>query len=131
MPRALELAEDLQRYLAGEPIRARPVGPVERSWRWCRAHPSGAALILVAAMAAITVLTIALTYDVRPVTGAGADEVRGPAGAEDQDRLHHTLTQQVADRLDGDLRELAAVPLTMATLLENRSTGTSNSSRRL
>ena len=37
-----------------------------------------------------------------------------------QEKLHHTLTQQVADRLDGDLRELAAVPLTMATLLENR-----------
>ena len=37
-----------------------------------------------------------------------------------QEKLHHTLTQEVADRLDGDLRELAVVPLTMATLLENR-----------
>ena len=37
-----------------------------------------------------------------------------------QEKLRHTLTQTVAARLDGDLRELAVVPRTVATLLENR-----------
>jgi WD40 repeat protein len=48
------LAEDLRRFLEDEPIAARPVGSIERVWRWCRRHPAPATLtasvILVAAL---------------------------------------------------------------------------------
>ncbi len=44
-----ELAEELRRYLEGQPILARPVGRVERGWRWCRRNPVVASLLFAVA----------------------------------------------------------------------------------
>ena len=40
-----ELAEDLRRFLANEPIRARPVGRLERALRWCQRKPATAGML--------------------------------------------------------------------------------------
>jgi WD40 repeat protein len=46
------LAEDLERWRAGEPIQARPVGRLERGWRWCCRNP-GVAMASAAALLAL------------------------------------------------------------------------------
>src|SRR5262249_35427084 len=37
---ARELAEDLNRYLSGEPMRARRTPPIERAYKWTKRHPA-------------------------------------------------------------------------------------------
>ncbi|MEZ5944030.1 MAG: protein kinase [Planctomycetaceae bacterium] len=54
---AQELADDLQRFLEGKPIHARPVSSLESTWRWCRRNP------VVSILSILTVLLL--------VTGAG------------------------------------------------------------
>jgi len=59
---AAALAEDLHRFGADEPIRARPVGAFERTWRWCRRNPALAASIVAVACALVAVAAIATLY---------------------------------------------------------------------
>jgi WD40 repeat protein/tRNA A-37 threonylcarbamoyl transferase component Bud32 len=57
---ARELAQELERFLDGKPIRARRIGAVGRTWRWCRRQPAlaGAGALALVAVAATVVLSI-------------------------------------------------------------------------
>jgi WD40 repeat protein/tRNA A-37 threonylcarbamoyl transferase component Bud32 len=50
---AAALAEDLEHWLAGRPINARPVGPAGRVWRWCQREPVLAGAVGFAALALV------------------------------------------------------------------------------
>jgi WD40 repeat protein/serine/threonine protein kinase len=58
------MGEDLGRFLANEPIRARQVGAAERYWRWARRYPWIAAFIgLVAGVLVIATLCSVLAME--------------------------------------------------------------------
>jgi serine/threonine protein kinase/WD40 repeat protein len=54
-----EMAEDLQRFVNDEPIKARPVGQVERLWRWCRRNPRVAGLTAMVACLLVLIAVVA------------------------------------------------------------------------
>ncbi len=64
-PSALALAQDLERWLAGEAIRARRAGPCERAWKWARRRPAAAALLAVSAAAALALALGGVWYNAR------------------------------------------------------------------
>ncbi len=56
-----ELADELDRFLKGEPIHARPLGPADKLWRWCRRKPVVAALTGAVFASLLTVTVVSLT----------------------------------------------------------------------
>ena len=57
---AWQLADDLERFLDGRPIAARPVGPLARTWRWCQRKPVQASLaagLVLALVVGVTGIT--------------------------------------------------------------------------
>jgi serine/threonine protein kinase len=70
------LGDDLERFLKGEPIQARPVGTLERGWRWCRRNPA------VAALLAAVMLVLVLGTGFSTFFAVRAKGVQGKPGGE-------------------------------------------------
>jgi tetratricopeptide (TPR) repeat protein len=83
---AKDLSDDLGRFLGGEPIRARPVGSIERAWRWCRRKPL-AATLLVALAIVLTGSMVGLTLMWQQATTGWRHAVANEAQARAQKHL--------------------------------------------
>ena len=62
---ASELADELRRYLRGEPIKARPITSGKRVWRWCQRNPVVAALMFGLALTLTIGLAVSTTQWIR------------------------------------------------------------------
>ena len=58
---AAALADDLDRWVAGDPTRARPLGPVAQVWRWVKRHTTAAVTLPILGL--ILGIAPALVYD--------------------------------------------------------------------
>ena len=90
---ATEFAEDLARFLHGEPIKARSITPVERAWRWAKRKPVIAGL---GALAATLLLIVSIGGPITAVTQA---QLRGLAeDREDQANQAKIAAEQAAEK---------------------------------
>jgi serine/threonine-protein kinase len=61
-PDATAMGEDLRRFLDGEPIVARPVGSLERFWRWCQRNKRVAVLAAAVVLMGITITVVSAAF---------------------------------------------------------------------
>jgi serine/threonine protein kinase len=111
---AAALADDLHRFLAGEPIQARPISWWRRAAKWARRRPAVAGLLAVSGLALLLLLAGGMWFTQRLATELHKTEVA-------ERNLEEALAHQVAAGLDSDLRQLEMVPQAMAALLAERT----------
>jgi WD40 repeat protein len=112
------VAEDLERWLRGEPITARPVPPTERLVKWVRRRPAVAAAGALGIVLVVASVSVGLWYSHRENQRTAAEAVRERQRAEterglreeaDRQLLNSKFEQARADRLAG--RPHRALPL--------------------
>ncbi len=59
---AAELADDLQRFLANQPILARHHSTIERGWRWCRRNPVKTSVVASLATILLLLTSVSSVY---------------------------------------------------------------------
>jgi serine/threonine protein kinase len=117
-PQAAALAKDLRRYLAGEPILARPEGFSRHFWRWCRRYPLAVCLFLAVLFASSAAVLYLSWLSEQFVRQTALESARAEAAMLDEnwrfysERLNDLNLQKTKVRLSEDYaKDDTALPL--------------------
>jgi WD40 repeat protein len=83
---ASALAGDLERWLSGEPVHARPMGRAARLGRWCRRNPLLAVVSGSAALAALVALGVSIGFAL--YFAHASQQIRSESDAKDQANMN-------------------------------------------
>ncbi len=112
---ALELAEDLRRFQAGEPVRARSVGDWERALKWMRRHPwkaAAAGLLLAFVAALLAGGAFSAYFAVEANNALGREKERNGELAKEKNQFNGLLVSSVDAVGDyGELVDETVAPL--------------------
>lgn len=97
---ALELADDLRRFLEDRPIQARPTGRVERLRRWRRRNPVLASSLLLTLVSLLTATGLSSYYGVRAEQARRSEAARAVAetqAKQEAEHAHRDAQRQLID----------------------------------
>jgi serine/threonine protein kinase/WD40 repeat protein len=103
---AQDLADDLNRYLKGQPIQARPVGSTQRLWRWCRRNPVIASLAATVALSVIAGISASTYFGLQAAARAREVGANAQEALREKDRADQEA-EQAQDMLVRSLYEQA------------------------
>lgn len=89
------IGEDLERWLNGEPIHARPVGRLERFSLWCRRNPVVSGLITAVAASLLVGIVVSMYFAVQASRRAVAE-------SRERARAEELLARSFVQSLDPD-----------------------------
>jgi tetratricopeptide (TPR) repeat protein len=101
-PTALALADDLQRFVSGEPIRARPTPAWEAALKWAKRRPALAGLVTVSILAVVSLAVGGLWYNAHLQSALQDAQVQ-----RDKAREHFAMARDAVDQFHTKVSESA------------------------
>ena len=111
---ASDLADDIQSFLRGGPIKARRMGTVEKTWRWVRTHPMPSGLVAAGLLTPIMALVILSLLSARLVRSSALESAAQQADLLERATNQYSLIVQRVEQADYQVNKM--VPPTPGTI---------------
>jgi eukaryotic-like serine/threonine-protein kinase len=111
---ASDLADDIQSFLRGGPIKARPMGTLEKTWRWVRTHPMPSGLVAAGLLTPIMALVILSLLSARLVRSSALESAAQQAELLERATNEYSLIVQRVEQANYQVNKM--VPATPGTV---------------